>query len=258
MSVRATAILFAVGVELLGESRRCRAEAPPVSVGTSATQEEEFKAHLDSAITHYAAGRYAESIGKFEAAYLMKQLPAILYNLAQAHRRLGKAGQALRYLKLYEQTNPDLAPEKRADLRAQIESTQLLLRAVRGPGGDGEGAFPEDGAEPAPAPLVSVKTDGVRGLPKGLWIGIGVAGGLAIAGIVTGSMALSQSSALRGQSDLSAAEFDSAQTRLRSLGIATDALFYGSLITVTTTALAISIPYLLARPRRASVEKVGR
>lgn len=255
MSVRATALFLVVAAELLGDSRRCYADAPPASVGTAATQEEEFKAHLDSAITHYAAGRYAESIGKFEAAYLMKQLPAILYNLAQAHRRLGRAGQALRYLRLYEQTNPDLSAEKRLDLRAQIESTQALLNAVSG--GTGEGGLSDAGIEPAPAPLLSVVPEvrGARALPKGLWVGIGIAGGLAIAGIATGSMALVESSALRGRSDLAGAEFDSAQARLRSLGIATDALFYGSLITVTTTALAITIPHLIGRARRGSAEK---
>ena len=78
--------------------------------------------------------------------------------------------------------------------------------------------MPVEVAEPAPAPLLAVKPEGptgVRSVPKGLWIGIGIAGGLAIAGIATGAMTLSESSALRGQTDIARADFDSAQARVR-------------------------------------------
>jgi tetratricopeptide (TPR) repeat protein len=50
---------------------------------------------------HYAAGRYKEAVEAFQRAYELSKRSALLYNLANAHERLGNPGQAAQYLRQY-------------------------------------------------------------------------------------------------------------------------------------------------------------
>jgi hypothetical protein len=55
----------------------------------------EAKVHYQKATAHFAVGEYSEAAAEYEAAYKLKQDPAILFNAAQAHRLAGNGSKAL-------------------------------------------------------------------------------------------------------------------------------------------------------------------
>src|SRR5262245_48238214 len=67
-------------------------------------------------------GAYDEAISEFATAYRLKDDPALLYNLAQAHRLAGHTSDALRFYRVYLTRFPD-APN-RSDVEAKIASLQ--------------------------------------------------------------------------------------------------------------------------------------
>jgi tetratricopeptide (TPR) repeat protein len=72
--------------------------------------------HYQKGTSNYDLGRYADAIKEFEAAYEIKNDPALLYNLAQSHRLAGNSEQALHFYRTYLRYVP------KAPNRAEIES----------------------------------------------------------------------------------------------------------------------------------------
>lgn len=100
---RAAALLL-LCASLLGGAAGAQ-EAPRLS----------FKEHYERAVANFKAGQFDAAVADFQAAYEMKPLPLLLFNLAQAHRKAGHHRQAL---ELYERF---LAEEKKPDLRPDAE-----------------------------------------------------------------------------------------------------------------------------------------
>jgi hypothetical protein len=69
----------------------------------------EAKAHYQRATAHFAVGEYREAAAEYEAAFKIKQDPALLYDAAQAHRLAGENQKALllykNIIKLYPESN---------------------------------------------------------------------------------------------------------------------------------------------------------
>jgi tetratricopeptide (TPR) repeat protein len=96
-----------------------------------------FGADHDSARDHYVKGTrayelglYEEAIAEYMAAYKIKDDPALLFNLGQAHRLANHPAEALRFYKTYlakvpGATNRAEVEAKMADLNRQIEQQQL-------------------------------------------------------------------------------------------------------------------------------------
>mgnify|MGYP000871689974 FL=1 len=63
--------------------------------------------HFDAGQQHYAAGRYSEAIGEFEAAYRLAPLPDLLFNIGQCHRQSGDPVLAIDYYKRYLAVAPE-------------------------------------------------------------------------------------------------------------------------------------------------------
>jgi hypothetical protein len=61
----------------------------------------EAREHYEKARGAYALGRYADAAAEFEAAFVLKPDPAILYNAAQAYRLAGKKERALELYRSY-------------------------------------------------------------------------------------------------------------------------------------------------------------
>ena len=55
----------------------------------------EAKVHFKKGSAHFAIGEFAEAAEEYQAAYRLKQDPALLYNAAQAFRLAGKNEKAL-------------------------------------------------------------------------------------------------------------------------------------------------------------------
>lgn len=71
----------------------------------------------------YNAQRFAESIELFERAYAEHPAPEFLFNIAQAHRRLGHCEEALVFYRRYLEQLPN------TKLRAEVEGHVAKLRA---------------------------------------------------------------------------------------------------------------------------------
>jgi tetratricopeptide (TPR) repeat protein len=83
------------------------------------------KEHYQKGSSFYDLGRYPEAIKEFEAAYELKNDPAFLYNLAQAHRLAGNSEQALHFYRTYLRYVPK-APN-RAEIEGRISQLEQLV-----------------------------------------------------------------------------------------------------------------------------------
>lgn len=84
----------------------------------------EADGHARRGIALYNLGKYEEAIGEFEDAYQLFQSDALLFNLAQAHRKLEHCRRAVDYYHLFLAGNPTPA------LAAQVETLLPKLEAA--------------------------------------------------------------------------------------------------------------------------------
>src|SRR5262249_11679473 len=70
------------------------------------------------------SGQYDKAVEEFQAAYLLRPSPLLLFNLAQAHRKAGHSQQAL---DLYERF---LREQPETDLRAETEGYIAEVKAA--------------------------------------------------------------------------------------------------------------------------------
>lgn len=89
-----------------------------------------FRRHYDAAMRAYDAGRLQEAIRGFQQAYAIKQLPRLLLNLGQTHRRLGHAKDALGYYEFYLRVEPNPDPKLKTELDRYITQTKAMLEAA--------------------------------------------------------------------------------------------------------------------------------
>lgn len=113
--------------------------------------------HYQKATSYYDLGKYTEAIKEFEAAYEIKNDPALLYNLAQSNRLAGNAEQALHFYRTYLRYVPH--PANRVEIDDRIKQLEILLQQKNAtqvtppnqtipPGA----TTPPPSAEPAPTP----------------------------------------------------------------------------------------------------------
>jgi tetratricopeptide (TPR) repeat protein len=140
--------------------RQSRLRAPAVAVALIfAVLARQGTARADDAVTarehyqkgtsYYDLGRYPEAIQEFEAAYEIKNDPALLYNLAQSNRLAGNSEQALHFYRTYLRYVPKAA--NRAEIEDRIKQLDQLLAQKNAAQTPPNQAIPPGGA-PAPAP----------------------------------------------------------------------------------------------------------
>lgn len=101
----------------------------------------DFRKHYDRAIAYYEKGAYENALTEYQMAYAIKQLPKLLLNIGQLHRKLGHAKDALGYYELYLRVEPNPEPQLKAELDRYIQQTRAMLDAaerVRGESVDAE------------------------------------------------------------------------------------------------------------------------
>lgn len=101
----------------------------------------DFRKHYDRAISYYEKGAYESALIEYQMAYAIKQLPKLLLNIGQLHRKLGHAKDALGYYELYLRVEPNPEPQLKAELDRYIQQTRAMLDAaerVRGESVDAE------------------------------------------------------------------------------------------------------------------------
>src|ERR1041384_712753 len=90
--------------------------------------------HYERGTKFYDIGKYDDAIREFEAAYEAKSDPAIIYNLAQAHRLAGHNQEALQLYRNYLRYVPP--PPNRADIEERIRGLEKVIaeRSATGTG----------------------------------------------------------------------------------------------------------------------------
>jgi tetratricopeptide (TPR) repeat protein len=102
------------------------------------------RAHFQAATGHFAVGEFAEAAEEYQAAYKLKQDPALLYNAAQAFRLAGNHVKALILYKNYIQLYP--RESNLEEVRAQIQKLRDAIAATE----KAKTAPPTSTAEPHP------------------------------------------------------------------------------------------------------------
>jgi len=126
---------------------------------------EKARAHFQQGDTYFKLDKYPAALQEFEQAYLAKQDPSFLYNIAQCHRLMGNRVDAIRYYKRYLSDAPTAANRPVAekhirDLESAIGAEELTGTHPAAPpppprSGDsgGTGMSPSRPAPAAPPPL---------------------------------------------------------------------------------------------------------
>ncbi len=83
------------------------------------------RTHYRNATRAYELGSYDEAIREYSEAYRLKDDPAILYNMAQAHRLADHHTEALRLYRMYLIKVPDA--QNRAEVLSKVEALQSLV-----------------------------------------------------------------------------------------------------------------------------------
>jgi tetratricopeptide (TPR) repeat protein len=116
MRLRGAAIVLV----LLAASVAVRADPAPTA-----------REHFQRGSKLYNLGHYAEAAREFEAAYEIKDDPALLFNIGQANRQAGESKKALLAYRSYLRNIPE-APNRKlvettiAELQTQIEREQKV------------------------------------------------------------------------------------------------------------------------------------
>jgi hypothetical protein len=129
------------------------------------------RAHFDKGIAFAHLGRWPEALLEFENAYVDKQDPLFLFQVAECHRRLGNETEAVRKYHMYLEAGAEQKKRRsksthdtrawdrwkkgKEPKRAEVEKTVKALEASAK--GDRPPVAPPSAptAEPAPAPVVA-------------------------------------------------------------------------------------------------------
>jgi tetratricopeptide (TPR) repeat protein len=132
---------------------------------------QEAKSHYEKATRLYDVGKYGESIQEYEAAYLLIEDPALLYNIGQAYRLWDKPEEAVRAYKNYLRKRPDAS--NRGEVERRISDLERIIEERRrsmapAPVMSAPAGVAPVGAEPLPAsPVASVGPVAAPAAPAG-------------------------------------------------------------------------------------------
>lgn len=97
----------------------------PARADDAAAASAAAREHYQKGTSFYDLGRYADAIKEFEAAYEIKNDPALLYNLAQSNRLAGNSEQALHFYRTYLRYVPKAA--NRTEIEERIKQLDQLV-----------------------------------------------------------------------------------------------------------------------------------
>ncbi|HXK18243.1 MAG TPA: hypothetical protein VNG33_10600 [Polyangiaceae bacterium] len=144
----------------------------------------------------YAQGHYAEAVRLFERSYALSESPALLFNMAQAHRLAGPehCADAVALYKSYLQAQPDAENKKEVEERIQqlgdCAPQPASAAAPAAPAPAAASPAPPSAQPPPPKPLFIAQNP--SHLPTGPVLVTGTGAALLVAGGVLYSRAWSK------------------------------------------------------------------
>ncbi len=95
-----------------------------------AEKKQQAKEHYEKASRLFDVGKYGEAISEYEAAYLLIEDAAFLFNIGQAYRLWDKPEDAIRAYKNYLRRRPEAS--NRAEVERKIADLEKLMEDRRG------------------------------------------------------------------------------------------------------------------------------
>ncbi len=123
------------------------AEAELARSESGASPAEQAKAKYAAGMTDYALHHFDDAIRSWEAGFRLAPKPQFLFNIAQAHRKAGRAKLAIDYYRSYLDLAPDASD--RADVERAIAETQAEADKAASPAAATRPALPEATTAPA-------------------------------------------------------------------------------------------------------------
>lgn len=104
-------------------------QAHAVEFGDSAEKERSFREQYDAAERAYAAKDYSSAVPRLQAAFAIEPVPQILFNIAQAYRKLYLYSDARVYYELYRSTVKGLSQAEQEVIVRRIDEMRDAERA---------------------------------------------------------------------------------------------------------------------------------
>jgi tetratricopeptide (TPR) repeat protein len=191
-----------------------QAQPKGAAKGLSKEQRERAKKLFDDAEAYYNIGEYDKALSGYREAYLLSKEPALLFNMGQCYRLLGKREEAIKVYRSFIKEAPD------SPLRPNVEEIILSLQAELQKGQDPGPQPPQSQAlspaEPGgPPPGGPAPAEPVAGRPLRRFA---LPGALGVAGLAFGAGALS----LRNKVEQSGEIDRATQRRGLAISIASD------------------------------------
>jgi tetratricopeptide (TPR) repeat protein len=136
--------------------------APAPAPATASSEDAAVKQAYRDANAEYALGNFAAALKKFEYVFRVKQLPGLLFNIAQCHRQLREFDQAANTYRSFIRLDPANPQVDRAkELLKQVEdSIRTQNQVQRAPPLDANGSDPlprKTSSEPELQPTTTVE-----------------------------------------------------------------------------------------------------
>jgi tetratricopeptide (TPR) repeat protein len=160
------------------------------------------KEYISRATQYFGAGEYDKAIDDYRAAYQLKQLPTLLFNIAQAQRKAGRYAEALATYERFLKDDPksSLVPEAEAQataMRARIEAEKATaereaaerLARQRVEEAEALAKAREEERKKAEAALLLATTQKDKKPVYKKWWFWTIIGGVVVAGAVVGGLA---------------------------------------------------------------------
>jgi tetratricopeptide (TPR) repeat protein len=183
-------VLRALAVaSLLAAATSAHAAPPdPPAAPASADGRAHAKRLFEQGQAHYDLGEYDEAIAAFREAYEISSAPALLFNIAQAHRLKGDCPRALQVYRHFVRLDPDSPRRSAAEGQIASLSAQCEHKGdAAAPSTPGRYEATDAGATFAPPvePQASAKPASRSSTtPRYVTIGL-LSGGLALVGVAT-------------------------------------------------------------------------
>lgn len=239
----------------------CASAAPALAQGED---ESEARMHFRVGRAYYDSGRFLEAAHEFEEAYRQSDRPQLLYNIFVAYRDAGRLQEAMEALRRYLELVPDA--ENRDQLTARLAAMErVAARQATAPSETTPSeTTPSETAPSETAPAETTDTaeatatteatatseaaaatetsEGATG-GGGLWVPGFIIGGVgaaaAIAGVITGVLALDAQASLESDYNCDAEGrcdpgFEGARDSGATLAGLTDGLLIGGLVVAAT------------------------